>query len=111
MEHRTVTVKRIQMDAVLDTCAYRAGSLDKVRCVHGEPCDAPLNVPKELWLILNMLNECAVRMPGLFTMPGLHDEHRAIAEYLDTGVLTERRMCHGYVLLCYTFHIVSSFLQ
>uniref|UniRef100_H2YK76 Rho-GAP domain-containing protein n=1 Tax=Ciona savignyi TaxID=51511 RepID=H2YK76_CIOSA len=49
---------------------------------------AVLNVPKELWRILDHLYHNARYQPDLFQQPGLHEEMKLIQENLDTQLPT-----------------------
>ena len=45
----------------------------------------PLDVPKELWLLVDKLQRDGVTCGDLFEQPGLHSEVQQIRDALDTG--------------------------
>ena len=49
--------------------------------------ERPLDVPKELWQLVNKLVEEARNVEDLFERPGLHTEAQLIRDALDTGQL------------------------
>lgn len=48
--------------------------------------DKPLNIPKEVWLLVNHLYTKACQQEDLFQTPGLQDELQSIIDCLDTSI-------------------------
>ena len=47
--------------------------------------DKPLDIPKELWLLMDKLQREGRQVEDLFEQPGLHTEVQTIRDALDTG--------------------------
>ena len=75
-------------ELVMYNVPIRSVPLDaEKRAESGIAANASLCIPKELWRILDSLNERGLNYPDLFSVPGLEKECREIRECLDTGNL------------------------
>lgn len=51
----------------------------------GNPSDKPLEIPKELWLMIDYLYKNAMEQEDLFQQPGIRPHFETIRDYLDSG--------------------------
>ncbi|XP_078187392.1 type II inositol 1,4,5-trisphosphate 5-phosphatase isoform X14 [Callithrix jacchus] len=54
---------------------------------NGSQLERPLEIPKELWMMVDYLYRNAVQQEDLFQQPGLRSEFEHIRDYLDTGMI------------------------
>ena len=77
--------------------------------------DRPLDVPKELYLLLDKLQREGVTCADLFEQPGLHTEVQQIRDALDTGQAQLRirtsRNASKIVMYWYSLQWVPLFLK
>lgn len=53
----------------------------------GSPLERPLEIPKELWIMVDFLYRNAMQQEDLFQQPGLRSEFEEIRDSLDTGMI------------------------
>ncbi|KAI4079888.1 inositol polyphosphate-5-phosphatase B [Homo sapiens] len=53
----------------------------------GSQLDSPMEIPKELWMMVDYLYRNAVQQEDLFQQPGLRSEFEHIRDCLDTGMI------------------------
>ncbi|KAK2500995.1 hypothetical protein MC885_007957 [Smutsia gigantea] len=53
----------------------------------GSPLENPMDIPKELWMMVDYLYQNAAQQEDLFQQPGLRSEFEHIRDCLDTGMI------------------------
>ncbi|KAF4021963.1 hypothetical protein G4228_013003 [Cervus hanglu yarkandensis] len=66
---------------------------------NGSQLEKPMDIPKELWILVDYLYRNAIQQEDLFQQPGLRSEFDHIRDCLDTGTIDNLSSIFGSLLL------------
>ncbi|NXL64523.1 OCRL phosphatase, partial [Chordeiles acutipennis] len=80
-------IREVPVTKLIDLVSSREKSVLQMGCLDSEdPSEMPLQVPKEIWLLVDHLFKHACHQEDLFQTPGMQEELEQIIDCLDTSI-------------------------